>query len=361
MTLSTIRRWSLRLCLALLLAAPAVVSAQTTYTVTTVPPDGDHPNPNAHDPVYALGGVQGRDILVKRGETYIFQMENVASTHPFYLTTSAVGGGAAPYTEGVTGNGATGNEALTFIPSENTPDTLYYGSTNDPNMGWRILVTKEITLNIGFAVTVVTPNGSHPNPDANPLYVYAIDDLQGAEITLERGETYTFHMNNVSAIHPFYITTSPTGAGSAPYNDGVTGNGVTGNDVLTLVTSNTTPDTLYYGCMVHDNMGWRLLIVPSLTGGVKDNAANAGILSVVAPNPVQGRGEFTLTPPRSGAVRIALVGADGREAQVLHEGTMAAGVKRTFQIDAATVPAGTYRLQVTGAGFNVGQNISVSR
>lgn len=343
----------------LMMLVPVLAAAQTTFTVTTASPDGSHPNPNPFSTVYVIDGVQGAELFLKTGKTYTFQMDNVPSLHPFYLTTSPAGGGSAAYMDGVTGNGATGNGTVTFTPSMDAPDSLYYGCMNHQNMGWKIHIVREVVINLGFNISVVTPDGSHPDPNANPDFVFAVSGVQGGEIAVERGNRYLFVMNNVPGLHPFFISTQPAGPGTPAYMDGVEGNGSTGNDTLIFTVPQNAPDTLYYGCMNHPNMGWRIIVLPGQSSGVKDEMMGHA-LSSVAPNPVRGSAEFTLTPPRSGAVWIALIDASGRQVQLLHEGTVESGVSRTFTLDAASIPAGIYHLQVSGA-FHAGQTISVVR
>lgn len=118
-----------------------------------------------------------------------------------------------------------------------------------------------------FTVTVANKTGEHPNSDRGFGEGYVIDGEQGRELTLERGQTYVFQMEDVSSIHPFYISTSEVGAGADPFADGVSGNGVTGDGTLVFTPDENTPDLLYYQCQVHQYMGWRINIVDAEGGG----------------------------------------------------------------------------------------------
>lgn len=102
-----------------------------------------------------------------------------------------------------------------------------------------------------FQVEVVPASEGYPNPNANSV-VFEVDDVQGALLTLVRGETYVFQMNNTPGLHPFFISTSSTGGGGGAdeWTDGVTGSFATGNDAVTFVVPNGAPDLLYYHALI---------------------------------------------------------------------------------------------------------------
>lgn len=135
-------RWVSRIAMAALAMLLSVTAAaQTTFNVSVATKTAEHPYFGQGEAVgYVVDGVQGKEVVVMRGATYVFQMNNVPEMHPFYITTSAIGAGADPYTDGVTGNGAVGNQTLTFTPSSSAPDLLYYQCGFHSNMGWRIVV-----------------------------------------------------------------------------------------------------------------------------------------------------------------------------------------------------------------------------
>ena len=70
-------------------------------------------------------------------------------------------------------------------------------------------------------------------------------------LTMYRGQTYTFNINASS--HPLFIQTSSRIYNSTNiYSNGVTGNGTS---TLTFVVPSDAPNTLYYVCQNHSNMG----------------------------------------------------------------------------------------------------------
>lgn len=107
-----------------------------TFTVRVQTKTDSHPfSGQGFDQGYVVDGEQGKELVLQRGETYEFQMENVPSLHPFYITTSVTGQGQGEYSDGVQNNGASGTQTLTFTPPSSAPDTLYYNCVNHAFMG----------------------------------------------------------------------------------------------------------------------------------------------------------------------------------------------------------------------------------
>lgn len=106
-----------------------------------------------------------------------------------------------------------------------------------------------------FAVSVAEKTSAHPFSGQGFSQGYVVDGEQGKELSLTRGATYEFVMNDVPSIHPFYITTNATGQGQGEYSEGVENNGVTGSQTLTFTPPESAPDTLYYNCTNHAYMG----------------------------------------------------------------------------------------------------------
>ncbi len=116
-----------------------------------------------------------------------------------------------------------------------------------------------------FCVVQGDKTPANPNPGGFSCCTYYINDAEAPELTLVRGETYVFKMNNVPGFHPFYISTSVVGGGPNAWTLGVTpATGASANQTLTFVVPKSAPAQLYYQCKNHQRMGWKLNIVDSL-------------------------------------------------------------------------------------------------
>jgi hypothetical protein len=121
---------SLLVLLAALVAtttATLPAAAQTSFTVTLQQKSTAHPFfGQGESEAFVIDGVEANTLTLTRGETYVFQMSNIEAMHPFYISTSATGGGGGTWSQGVEGNFASGNQTLTFAVPENAPSLLYY-------------------------------------------------------------------------------------------------------------------------------------------------------------------------------------------------------------------------------------------
>lgn len=95
--------------------------------------------------------LEAADIVVTRLAKYEFIMDNISSDYPFILTLDNIGGPkSVPYTNGITGNDATGTNTLTLIPDLTTPSILYYHAHTHTYMGWRLSV-KDATYKLVYS------------------------------------------------------------------------------------------------------------------------------------------------------------------------------------------------------------------
>lgn len=101
---------------------------------------------------------------------------------------------------------------------------------------------------------IVTNNGT-------TSYVFNsgdVENLENPNLTLKRGETYTFAVN--ASGHPFFIKSVQGNTNLGAYNSGVTNNGAQAGTV-TFVVPMDAPDTLFYNCQFHSSMTGTLNIV----------------------------------------------------------------------------------------------------
>ena len=112
-------------------------------------------------------------------------------------------------------------------------------------------------------------SGSSSASDNNTTFVvtvsagkYSLDNVQGKTLILRRGNTYSFDAQDSStASHPLYLGTSSTGGDySDEYTSGVDGSRTT-SGILTIVIPQAAPNSLYYNCGHHSNMGAEISIV----------------------------------------------------------------------------------------------------
>jgi hypothetical protein len=126
-----------------------------SFVVTLAAKDSAHPSyGRGSASAYSVDNIPARELELVRGRTYTFHLKNIPSSDPLYLSTSVKGGGAEPYTAGVSGTPGSSNDVVTFAVGKNTPDVLYYQSSQREYVGWRMNVTDNDN------VTSVAPNNS---------------------------------------------------------------------------------------------------------------------------------------------------------------------------------------------------------
>lgn len=213
-----------------------------------------------------------------------------------------------------------------------------------------------------FQVAVETKTASHPYSGMGHPAGYVIDGEEANELTLVRGETYVFQMNGVSSVHPFYLSTSDAGAGAGVFPDGVTGNGVSGDGTLTFEVPMTAPDLLWYQCLNHQFMGWRMNIVNPVSNEEEAQPVSLS-LSAAYPNPFAARTRLDLTLERAQDVTVAVFDVAGRRVATLHEGILSASQPHTFAFDATDLnfAGGTYVVRATAGETVVERRITLVR
>lgn len=176
-----------------------------------------------------------------------------------------------------------------------------------------------------FNVTVANKTAAHPWSGQGWPEGYVINGSEGATLTLERGVTYTFQMQNVPGLHPFYISTSSSGAGAGAYTDGVDGNFASGNQTLTFTPSADAPNVLYYQCSSHDFMGGTINVTGSVSADDPAELPSAITLEQNYPNPFNPSTVIRFHLPATTQVALTVLDAFGREVATVAGGTLAAG------------------------------------
>lgn len=95
----------------------------------------------------------------------------------------------------------------------------------------------------------------------NGASTWLIDGVSNPPLTLLRGETYEFMLQNVPSNHPFNINTINTTGAANQYNDGVTNNGATGMNSIVFSVPFAAPDSLFYNCGNHSSMNGTITII----------------------------------------------------------------------------------------------------
>lgn len=209
-----------------------------------------------------------------------------------------------------------------------------------------------------FTVTTVTKTAAHPLFNTGHPMGFVVDGVEGAELTLVRGRTYTFQMSGVQSFHPFYVTTSALGGGAAEWTEGVTGNFATGTATLTFAVPASAPDLLWYQCGNHQQMGWRMNVVSVLS---TEGPLAGYTLALATANPTAGTVRLRLTLGQPAAARVDVFDAAGRRVATLHDGPLSASVAHPLSLDTRGLAAGVYTVRATSGAWTAEQRLSVVR
>ena len=110
-----------------------------------------------------------------------------------------------------------------------------------------------------FTVMLATKDQTHPHFGEGSTVGFVVNGIQGRELILVRGKTYTFDVDS-NAMHDLYLSTDPIGWGVGTLTTGVEGN-FTFKGVVTFKPTAETPDLVYYQCRNHKYMGGIIHIV----------------------------------------------------------------------------------------------------
>lgn len=142
-----------------------------------------------------------------------------------------------------------------------------------------------------FSVTVTTKDQTHPHYNEGSNVGFVVNGVQGRTLELVRGKTYKFNVDT-PAMHDFYLTADPVGAGPGALAEGVVGN-FTFRGVVTFKPTAATPDLVYYNCRNHKFMGGKIHIVnPGEEGKFKSAEVPAAGTTTVKTLPTLDKNEI---------------------------------------------------------------------
>ena len=223
-----------------------VTGSGFSYTLTQTP--GSIKSAVANINPWAGQGYQTGDII-----TFV---DSVASGSGFQFTISAVG---IPILEevtlGSTGDGYNVGDRLTTTFDVDTTAPIAGTAWNPDVSGAFEYVT--------YDVKVLPATGNKDNGLGNRYFIDIQDGngyVEFPDLTLRRNTVYSFVFTDASAgTHPFEFSTTPDGihAGGTKFDIGYRGhydsNGLL--DGYQLAVTDQTPNTLYYYCQIHPEMG----------------------------------------------------------------------------------------------------------
>ena len=173
-----------------------------TMAVTVVTKTAAHPAHGVGSTLgYSIDGVESPELTFAAGNTYKFdQSDSSNANHPlrFYYDE----GKTTAYTSGVTTSGTPGQAGsyTQIIPSESTPNVLYYQCSAHGNMGWKaVFNTRNLT---GFSTSDLSEGNNLYYTDArvlakiNSTSVDALSDVDTTTSAPSSGQALVWNGSN---------------------------------------------------------------------------------------------------------------------------------------------------------------------
>ena len=194
---------------------------------------------------------------------------------------------------GETTSDASGNATVTLanksdlrIRDMNASDIVSTGIITGNNITGANTVLEILKVNGKTPIThnkTVTANGGK----------FYIDGTIIPTLTFLRGDTYVFNQSDsTNNTHPLKFSTTNDNSGGVEYTEGVTVSGSAGSAgaTVSITVSTTAPDTLYYYCGNHSNMGANITLTsPPIPAEIVDLSANKStIKDLVVTNDLSG-------------------------------------------------------------------------
>ena len=189
-------------------------------------------------------------------------------------------------------NAPSGQRLLIALDQSQNTCTSLEGLADDAGPSTAALSVPILSGTKDFIVTS-GPYEVHPDPPGWGL-AYIVNNVSLPVLNVVRGIEYTFTVM-AGPTHPLYFTSSSVGAGAlTDYANEVVygGNDTTfGTDeeplVFTWTPNDTTPDTLYYQCAIHQKIGWQIHVFDTEEQAIAD-ASDVDIAVDNADNAVTG-------------------------------------------------------------------------
>ncbi len=122
--------------------APITKKGPNHFVITVAEKTPAHPNfGKGHHLGLVLDNVPGKSLVLKRGETYEFDVQT-DPLHDVYFSTSPMGWGGGTVADGIKGQ-FTYRGLIVVSPTENTPEIMYYQCRNHSSMGGKVVVVNK--------------------------------------------------------------------------------------------------------------------------------------------------------------------------------------------------------------------------
>ena len=233
------------------------------------------------------------------------------NSSPTQTTAQATGLAAGDYTVTVTdASGCSVTASATVLDGEQitstiTPtDATCYGSLDGSALAtgssgsapYTYLWDTDNLSGTSFNVTAGTKSPAHPQFGVGSANGYSINGVEGKELTLVRGVTYTFNVGTTG--FPFIVTTDPNGGTlTGEITTGVL-NSRTQSGILTFTPDAGLPSVIYYQCSTQLNMGYKINLVNGFSGAALSNVgAGTYTVKVTDANGCSGQNTAVINQP----------------------------------------------------------------
>ena len=231
-------------------------------------------------------------------------------------------------------------------------------SDTSPQLGGTLQTNSNNILSAHNSTDVIADGTAHFTVTVSGGKYY-IDGVQQATLKLERNKSYVFDNPNYSS-HPLYFQTTDN---SGSYDSSNTVSYQSGNSSQTVILRipNSAPDTLYYRCFSHGNMGGSVSMRQTLTSNQVIDWTSSGAGTIHATNYTDTTANESIT--LSGDVTGS--GTTGITATLANSGVSAATYGSATQVPVFAVDAkgrvtSVTNTSITSTGIDEGTAIALA-